>query len=42
MLSNTHNVDPDTVVGFDREWRRFDQNAMEPKERPQMEVATLL
>ena len=32
MRNNTHNVDPDTVVGFGQEWRRFDQNAMEPEE----------
>jgi len=36
VLNNTHNVDPETVVGFCQEWRRFDQNAMEPEEHERL------
>jgi SAM-dependent methyltransferase len=36
MLNNIHNIDPDTVVGFGQEWRRFDQNAMESEEHAQL------
>jgi SAM-dependent methyltransferase len=36
MLNNTQNIDPDTVVGFGQEWRRFDQTAMEPEEHARL------
>jgi SAM-dependent methyltransferase len=32
MQSEAGNIDPDTVAGFGREWRRFDQGAVQPEE----------
>jgi SAM-dependent methyltransferase len=36
MLTNTENIDPDTVADFGKEWRRFDQIAAEPQEHARL------